>query len=325
MRNRGFTLIELLVVIAIIAMLIGLLLPAVQKVRESANRTSCSNNLKQIVLACQNYEQAQGSYPPGVAHPDVHGRATSLFVEMLPLLEQNGLSEKWDYSTMANNFTTPGSGTFAIPSLVCPNARTIKNPATFGSRAMGLTTYAGNGGSRAWPAPEAVPDGLFSECGPMSKPATGQRAVRLMMVSDGLSNTLMFGERNPGDNGLDSYTTAPFVITPSPPIQVMGAYCSWGSAPGPDAIVSVTFSSLSTINFAFPKTYVEPASGPVPLDWQEFKNDWALRLAALGSGHPGLVNVAFADGSVRNLRNGLRHDTLKALCTRAGGETTIDY
>src|SRR5215831_19415213 len=100
--RRGFTLIELLVVIAIIAVLIGLLLSAVQKVREAANRAQCLNNLKQIALAAHNYHDAAGRFPPGVHLPvpvsDRPTGGTNLWVELLPYFEQDNLQRKWDYT-----------------------------------------------------------------------------------------------------------------------------------------------------------------------------------------------------------------------------------
>src|SRR5687768_15824313 len=108
-RRRGFTLIELLVVIAIIAVLIGLLLPAVQKVREAAARTRCLDQLKQLALAGHSYHDAKKGFPQGVAHPGPGGRYTSLFVELLPYLEQQAVYARWDATNPAANFVGPNA------------------------------------------------------------------------------------------------------------------------------------------------------------------------------------------------------------------------
>ena len=126
-RSRGFTLVELLVVIAIVAVLIGLLLPAVQNAREAANRMSCTNNLRQLAIAAHHFHDDHGKFPTGARLPvDVGDRptgGTNLWVELLPYFEQDNLYKKWDDNDNRNNVAGGRDATQAqvIKILLCPS------------------------------------------------------------------------------------------------------------------------------------------------------------------------------------------------------------
>ncbi len=162
-KRHGFTLIELLVVIAIIAVLIALLLPAVQKVREAANRAQCLNNLKQIALATHNYHDTFKRFPPGGHISDMVGnrptRGSTLWIKLLPYFEQDNLQHKWDPYDNRNNVAGGRNATSAqvIKLLLCPSDRLedsvseykviATNPWSWGFYA--LSSYGGNSGKRS--------------------------------------------------------------------------------------------------------------------------------------------------------------------------------
>jgi len=327
-RSRAFTLIELLVVIAIIAILIGLLLPAVQKVREAAARIKCANNLKQIGLALHNYEGANSRFPPAGIYPAT-GDAWSVHTRILPFVEQANTYLQVDFTLAAN--VQDAVTRQRIPIYVCPSeTQDVMKPATSSSGPSSInrwpTTYAANVGT--WLAWDAVAlrggDGAI----PFSSSPLPSAGNKVGDFTDGLSNTIGFAEVKAYTWILKTNTE----LGPSAPIPAptAAAVLALGGSLGSTPSGHTGWTEAQTFHMGF--TFVLPPNTPVMFAGpngnvdvdQLSSNDGTARRSydavTSRSYHTGGVNVLLMDGSVRFVRSAIDPFAWRAAGTRSGGE-----
>jgi prepilin-type N-terminal cleavage/methylation domain-containing protein/prepilin-type processing-associated H-X9-DG protein len=289
-RGRAFTLLELLVVLAILGVLIGLLLPAVQKVRDAANRTRCTNNLKQIGLALHQYHDANNGLPPGqrsLTNPD-RLPYSGWTLSILPYVEQGALHQAAlaAYAASSNPFRpTPHPGLSApVWLFACPSDPRTPGPLTSqrSNELVAFTCYLGVSGQDY-----STRDGVLFQ----------DSRVRIADITDGTSNTLLLGER-----------------PPSADLQFGWWYAGVGQkgTGSADLVLGVLEQNLQPVSST-------SSCGPGAYSFSPGGLDDPCAMFHFWSPHLGGAHFALADGSVRFLRYSAA-PLLPALASRAGGE-----
>lgn len=326
--KKGFTLVELLVVIAIIGVLVGLLLPAVQAAREAARRMQCSNNLKQIALACHNYESAFNKFPPSAILDlsltstanngswGVHGR-------VLPQLEQSSLYEGVDLSLAWDGQRAIHE--VKVAAFACPSDPGTDQVRVFSDSRPSLypTTYGFNFGR--WfvydPSSRKGGDGMFYP----------NSFLGFRDCLDGTSHTLLVAEVKAWTpytrNGGPISTTIPTTRAEAEAMVASGTDSKdTGHTEWPDGRVHHTGFTAAMV----PNTKVRYTTGGRTYEetdynsWQEGKNGSAgnptYAMITSRSFHAGLVQVALVDGSVRSVTESVELQIWRDVATRAGNE-----
>lgn len=312
--RTGFTLVELLVVIAIIGILVALLLPAVQAAREAARRIQCSNNIKQLALACLNYESSTGSFPYGNAYGGgTNIRAAPSWIALsLPYFEQKTLYDKFDFTQLMDHANNDQGMAAIVKTLICPSDGDAYKPmcegrctcCSLGGRQNAHGTwYIGVAGpvhndSCGFCSDPNPSDGNYCCQGTSygsnnSAPGIFGRwpvGRKLKEITDGLSNTLLIGEALPHQN---MHNVA------------IGINLTNGSTNIPINLMATTAQM--------------PRSGVA--DGTLHGQNPAPQMMGFKSRHPNIIIFALADGSVRPVQARIDFRLINELGTMAGGET----
>lgn len=301
-RRRAFTIVEILVVIAVIGLLTALLIPAVQVAREAARRNQCSNNLHQLGIALHSYGGNFGAFPPGLG-----SRGFSVHVEILPYLELTNLYNaiNVNMSGMAVPFENRTAVSSSVAVFHCPSDDAPVPPGT------GRTSYAGN---RGVGVQKFGYNGAFAI----------NESVSLMSFTDGLSNTAAMAEwlsSGPLEGVRDPrrtvFRTQRALLAPNE-FDAFAAACR-GLDPLTAPLGAPAVKGTNWLVGEFAHTLYNHTLNPSD---HSCTNDSAFQQGAwtAGSGHPGGVNLLFADGHIRFVRDATSLEVWRSLGSRNGGE-----
>ena len=328
-RPAGISLLEVVVTITIASVMMGLLLPAIQKAREAARRAQCANNLRQLGLAAQGFHSAQGSFPPVRPGNPAADAGWGHLVCLLPLLGQPVLYEKIDYTKPVSDPVNIGVALTPMPVLRCPSdVNRMTNPGDpLALAGYAKNNYRGNGGNNTG---GLAADGTENNNGVF---VAGKR-VGISQIFDGAGSTALYSEGVLGD-GNNNQISVPgdwFAISPASSScdAVLAAAKSVTPSPGANAQFSYagnTFVSgdytASRYNHVLPPNAMSVVVVGPNGDLAMAINS-GVQATTASSRHPGGVNLVLVDGSTRFISNDISSQIWQGLGSIAGGETLPD-